>query len=331
MPVPVYDQATFHQMLTAAFSTGEINTLAFELFPKIYDDFSSGMSKSDRIKQIIEAAGKNGRFPHLITYVKNHNPHQYHQFKNRLQKEEIATSSTTQLSGWQQRKNDLEEHITKDLKLLKEFDDVLRAETHPQRRLGYQQDIKRQQEALANRRQELEQLEGEITNQAEPEGVTNQQLLAEIQLLKQTIVTQHDDLSAQLITLSAGQKTIMGHIDENHQQTLFTVVKQLTDNQQEVVEIMLTAAERQQIAYQEATDLTDLTHQVLTHLEAQPNSDYWKTLLAAVEEPASLTQKLKLVLPLIPGILEYETELAVDGMGWLKELWQKVTARFQNK
>jgi hypothetical protein len=37
--MPVYDIAVIREMLSVAFSTGEINTLAFDLFPKLYGDF----------------------------------------------------------------------------------------------------------------------------------------------------------------------------------------------------------------------------------------------------------------------------------------------------
>ena len=54
--MPVYDQAVIRQMLADAFDAGEIDTLAFDLFPRVQGDFSNGMPKSERIKRIVTEA-----------------------------------------------------------------------------------------------------------------------------------------------------------------------------------------------------------------------------------------------------------------------------------
>ena len=78
--MPVYNFAKIRELLTAAFSSGEINTLVFDLFRPLYDDFSGGMSKGDRIEQIVMEAERNGRIPQLLNYVQEKNAYQYGRF-----------------------------------------------------------------------------------------------------------------------------------------------------------------------------------------------------------------------------------------------------------
>ena len=107
--MPVYDLTIIRQMLSEAFSIGEINTLAFDLLPKLQGDFSSGMSTSERIQQIVAKADQQGQIPELFAYVKRENAYRYNRFADQLIQEEPSPSD--QQEGWQQRKQDLEKHI----------------------------------------------------------------------------------------------------------------------------------------------------------------------------------------------------------------------------
>ena len=57
------------------------------------------------------------------------------------------------------RSKDLEEHISRDLGLLKEYEDLLRTETEPRRLLSHRQQIERLHESLTHYKQELEKIE----------------------------------------------------------------------------------------------------------------------------------------------------------------------------
>jgi BMFP domain-containing protein YqiC len=200
--------------------------------------------------------------------------------------------------------------------------------------LHYQEEIERQQEALAKYRRELEALERDIETESAP-AADNQALLAAIADLKQTVTRQHGESQGERrrmeARLAAGQQEILAHIERRHRQTIKTVLARLDDNQLELVNMMLREAEKDRLAREEATDLFNQTVRILQILQTQPDGDYWRRLLDAVEEPASLEQKLKLTLPIIPAILEYETELAVDGMGWLRDSWRTLTARARRR
>ncbi len=333
--MPDYNHAVIRELLSQSFDTAEINTLAFDLFPKLRADFPEAMTKSVRIERIVDHAGRNGRFPPLLKYVKTHNKHQYAQFEDRLIQKDVPPKPDAKLVGWQQRKADLERHIEADLELLVEFEEELRLADNPRRKRRYRQEIERQEQSLANYRSQLDGLEGEIVEDGLQETtVTNQQLLDEISAIKQTLSSQ---LSGMEERLAQGQQNILAHIDQQHRATVQTILAKLNDNQYELVGLLLDAAERDQIERQEVIELHDLTYKIMTQVQKQPTNVEWQQLLAALEEPTSLQQKFKLILPLVPFFLEYEAEFTLDDQGMhkilfrtLRDKWTALGERFSN-
>lgn len=155
--MPDYNLALIRQMLSEAFSIGEINTLAFDLFPKLQDDFATGASKSDRIQQLVTKANQNGRLPDLIAAVKKENPHQYEIFADQLNK---ATSSPE--NDAESAIADLEKEITKEQKLLVQYEDMERMESDPRRRLKLQENIEEVKQHILTRQTRIAQLRQEL-------------------------------------------------------------------------------------------------------------------------------------------------------------------------
>ncbi len=325
-----YNFETIRKLVNAAFNPSDIKTLAFDRFPEVNEEFTPGMPKSQMIELLLDSVRRQGQVALLLVEIKQRNSHQYGRFANQLLKTETIPVRSPQQTGWQQRKVDLERHISEDLQLLADYENALRNEDEPRRKNKYLKEIERQKQSLVNYRQQLETFEQEVVKS---DAVTNQHLLDELKSLKQTITSQHRDVKENLDgmedRLATGQQAILRHIDQKHQQTINAVLSRLDENQLELVSMMLTAVDNEKILREEAADLLNQTTEILEQLKAQPNGDEWQRLLAAVEEPVSLEQKLKVMLPIIPGILEYETEFAVDGIGWLKDSWHYITNRIR--
>ena len=64
----------------------------------------------------------------------------------------------------QQRLKDLEDNLAKEQELLKQFEDTLRYETDPRIIARYQENIKRQNQAIANYQQEYAHLQQQLTD-----------------------------------------------------------------------------------------------------------------------------------------------------------------------
>lgn len=78
-----YNLQTIRDLISKAFSSGEVTTLAFDLFYDVYREFAPGMTTSQKIQAIVEKAYDNGEIPKLLDYVKKHNAFQYAQYANK--------------------------------------------------------------------------------------------------------------------------------------------------------------------------------------------------------------------------------------------------------
>lgn len=158
--MPVYNLAKIREMLTAAFNIGEIDTLAFDLFPKVQGDFSSGMSKSDRIKQIVREAEQHGRMPDVLAFVQRENAYQYGRFADSLLKPEPEPDPMPQLNA--QRLRDLEGHIERERTLLNQYREQLSYTSDPRRIAAINAEIERQKQSLYRYHAEAVALGGDI-------------------------------------------------------------------------------------------------------------------------------------------------------------------------
>lgn len=79
-----YNLRIIGDLLGEAFSSGEITTLAFDLFYDVYQNLSASMTRSAKIEMIIDKANASGQFPQLLAYVQEKNPYQYGRYADRL-------------------------------------------------------------------------------------------------------------------------------------------------------------------------------------------------------------------------------------------------------
>jgi hypothetical protein len=79
-----YDLQIMRELLSAAFSDEEITTLAFDRFREVYDDFSGGMSKSEKIRRLVDWCDRNLQVEKLMAETERRNPNQYRRYAARL-------------------------------------------------------------------------------------------------------------------------------------------------------------------------------------------------------------------------------------------------------
>lgn len=336
-----YNLAVVRQLLAAAFSAGEISTLAFDLFPSVFQDFAAGMTRAQKIEMVVAYAERNGGVDDLVGYVQRVNRYQYNRFAGQLrpgpQQERKPMPDYAA-----QRLQDLQEHIARERDLLNQYEEQLSYTTDPRQIKRIEAEIARQKRALAGYQQEARDLQAELPTAVAGGGASAAQqgmadvtgqlnaLSQQLQGMEQRLADGQEAIRRDL----AGQHAaILAHIDAAHQQTLQAVVARLNTNQSALVELLLDAADKQEIAQWEAQNLTLLTQQALVDLhqlrQAQPDAGQWQSLLAVLEKGTTWEQKLKLTIPLIPGLLEFESEANIDVMGVLNESWRRLLARLR--
>ena len=80
---PEHDTAAIRRLLFDAFSDEELMTFCFDHFQSIYQDFVSGMSKSEKIQRLLDYCARHGQFERLLDLVREQNPYQYGRYMER--------------------------------------------------------------------------------------------------------------------------------------------------------------------------------------------------------------------------------------------------------
>ncbi|MFN6497612.1 MAG: hypothetical protein RMX65_011480 [Nostoc sp. DedQUE01] len=224
--------------------------------------------------------------------------------------------------GFSQRLRDLEIHISKDQELLNDFEEALRYETNPRVKARYRQEIQQQYDSLTRYKQEYTELEQQLSN------TPNVQM--------QKVESQLQQMDAKLNVLLNGQVAIY----ENQNQ-----MRQALLNRYDAIERAIISAITQQL---DQTQLV-LIQNLIDALEANLISDQqMQQMLAALEEriptlplnSLAVTEiikdpeldakhKLKITLPIVPMLVEYEGELEF-GTGFnIKSAWEQLIAKLR--
>ena len=86
---PAWNTAVFRELLSAAFNDEELTTLCFDHFRPVYENFSAGMSKGQKIQHLLDHCERQAQHARLLDVVKSLNRAQYDRFAPRLR---VATA-----------------------------------------------------------------------------------------------------------------------------------------------------------------------------------------------------------------------------------------------
>ncbi len=228
-------------------------------------------------------------------------------------------------SAFTQRLQDLANNVDQDFKLLKEFEDAVRYETNPRVIAGYRQDIKQLRESATRYQQEYDELQQKI-NADEPitkmQNVENQlhQMDAKLNLL----LSGQDDISENLNQM---RQTLLNRYDAAEKVMITSIVEQLSQTQLAVTQTLLNALEANHLSDPEM-------HQMLAVLEERiPSLPSNQAVIAEIIKAPELDakHKLKVTLPIVPFLIDYEGELEIGSGFNIKSAWERLVAKLRNK
>ena len=81
-----WDTEAIRALLNAAFGDEDIVTLCFDRFRGVYEEFSSGMSKRDKIQRLMDHCLRHAQMDDLLAQVRQRNPNQYARYEAQLRK-----------------------------------------------------------------------------------------------------------------------------------------------------------------------------------------------------------------------------------------------------
>lgn len=236
------------------------------------------------------------------------------------------------------RLKDLEDNIQQDQNLLKNYEDELRYEGDPRRRARYNREIDRSRESANRYQQEYNEMLKQITG--EPTGQM-QNVAIQLQHMNNSL----DRLSAGQKALYAGQKAIYENINDLRQRVLAcynasekniisAITERLDKSQMITISAVLDAIEANKISEAEMHNILPSIEQSLIILQqrgvALPVSQ--QTIVEVINAPQmDFKHRLKVAVPIIPFILDYEGEWELGTGINLKEAWQKLVARVKGE
>ncbi len=165
-----YNLHAIRELLSEAFSSGEVSTLAFDLFHEVYQEFTAGMTRSQKIKMVIEEASKKGRMPELLAYVQRQNAYQYGRFEGQFKTSSVSPKVSTEskkptkvssrrLKREKARLESQSELITEKVRRL---GDALRIETDVLRKFQIEQQLKEAEAELKEVDDKLDEIEEQL-------------------------------------------------------------------------------------------------------------------------------------------------------------------------
>ena len=65
----------------AAFSDEELTTFCYDNFRPVYEEFATGMSRTQKVQRLVEYCERRGEMEKLLAQVEQANPYQYDRFR----------------------------------------------------------------------------------------------------------------------------------------------------------------------------------------------------------------------------------------------------------
>jgi len=83
-PAPASNTAAVRELVMAAFGDEELTTFCYDNFRPVYEEFTIGMSRTQKTQRLVETCDRRGEIEKLLAGVARANPYQYDRFRNRL-------------------------------------------------------------------------------------------------------------------------------------------------------------------------------------------------------------------------------------------------------
>lgn len=226
------------------------------------------------------------------------------------------------------RLKQLENNLNRVATRIYEYQTELEDENDPNRKSQYRRRIEQLKELLSEYQSEYDELKGRGANESsiEMQEVSDQlkRLNIQINAIGNLVLKSHQDLRQILLTrYSASEQKIISEI-----------AKQLNQSQLATVEAVLQAVETNQIPEREMQQFVTEVQQTLTLLNQKEGalSPEKQKVFEIVNAPTlDFQHKVKISLPIIPFLMDYEGELSL-GTGFnLKAIWEQWRGKFRGK
>jgi hypothetical protein len=227
---------------------------------------------------------------------------------------------------YQQRLQDLTDNIAKDIELLNEFEEVLRYEDNPRRIAGYRREIERQQESVAKYEKEFDKLQQKLRGspsaqmQVQKVGSLLQQMDGKLNVLLSGQVAIYENLNQM-------RQALLNRYEATEQTMIAAIAEQLNQSQLVLTQKLLDALEMNQVSESEMQQMLAVLQERIPDLP--PSQAVVANIIKAPELDAR--HRLKVTLPIVPLLVEYEGELELGSGFNIKSAWEQLITKLTRK
>jgi hypothetical protein len=223
-----------------------------------------------------------------------------------------------------QRLHDLTDNIAKDNALLKEYEDALRSEDDPRRKSRYRQEIEYFKDSARAYKQEYKELEKQAAGEqlVEVHALADQlqQMNSKLNLVLNGQVEIHRDLSET-------RKALLSRYDESERVLIGVFTQQLNQSQLVLTQALFTALESEQLSESEMQQMIKL----LVLRIPTPSMSQTNVLKILKDTELDARHKLKISIPIIPFLVDYEGELELGTSFDFQTAWEWIEAKLRRR
>jgi hypothetical protein len=224
---------------------------------------------------------------------------------------------------------DLDDHIKKDLELLKQYEDLLRHEDDPRRSAKYQNEIGKLKASADRYRQEYESLQLSFNQQSYPEESSLKNQLNTIQEGINKLQTGQRVIYNNITSL---QFNILSRFDEAERRIISTILLGIDESELKIVNLIVDALERSQLSADEIRQITSISEVAIGKLSKYTTGEDSQGIIKLLKSPELENKhKIMLTIPIIPMLLSYETELEIGSGVNISQVWGRLSKRFNGK
>jgi hypothetical protein len=226
---------------------------------------------------------------------------------------------------YEKRLKDLESNINRDQKLLKQYDDVLAYASDPRDMLKFEQEIERQRKSIERYQQEYAELKQKLINkqptQVRDVGIQLQEINGKINVL----------LTGQ-IAIYKKQHQILERYKDSEKAIVTSITRQLNDAQLILTEKLLQALDNNMVSEPEMQQMLAVLDERLSSLPLSLPPSQAAVAEKIIKDPElDARHKLKVTLPIIPMLVEYEGELELGSGLNIQSAWQQLVTKLRRK
>ena len=226
---------------------------------------------------------------------------------------------------FQQRLQDLEDNIKQELSLLKDYEDGLRYKSSSELKGKYRQDIEERRYYIVQYQHEYQELQQYLNSSS---SLQTPNVTSQFQRIDEKLNILIINQGAIADDLEKTRQDLLNRYDSSEQVMVGAIAQQLDRFQLALTQKLLYAMEANLVTEQQMQEMLAVVEKRTPCL---PASQAEKVAKVIKDPEIDSTHKLKVSLPIVPLLVEYEGTIELGSGLNLKTVWEQLIAKLRRE